>query len=28
MYGCNVASGDAGAEFITKLQQLTGANIV
>ncbi|MGL6340801.1 MAG: DUF4347 domain-containing protein, partial [Waterburya sp.] len=28
IYGCNVASGDAGIEFITKLQQLTGANIV
>jgi Domain of unknown function (DUF4347)/RTX calcium-binding nonapeptide repeat (4 copies) len=28
IYGCNVASGDAGAEFITKLQQQTGANIV
>ncbi|MGL5941204.1 MAG: DUF4347 domain-containing protein [Waterburya sp.] len=28
IYGCNVASGDAGAEFMTKLQQLTGANIV
>jgi CSLREA domain-containing protein len=27
IYGCNVASGDAGAEFITKLQQLTGADI-
>ncbi len=27
LYGCNVASGDAGAEFITKLHQLTGANI-
>jgi hypothetical protein len=28
IYGCNVASGDAGTEFITKLQQQTGANIV
>jgi len=27
LYGCNVASGDAGSEFITKLQHLTGANI-
>ncbi|WP_392535848.1 DUF4347 domain-containing protein [Nostoc sp. C117] len=27
IYGCNVASGDAGAEFIEKLHQLTGANI-
>ena len=27
LYGCNVAAGDAGAEFITKLHQLTGANI-
>ncbi|MBD2531947.1 DUF4347 domain-containing protein [Nostoc flagelliforme FACHB-838] len=27
IYGCNVASGDMGAEFIAKLQQLTGANI-
>jgi CSLREA domain-containing protein len=27
IYGCNVAAGDAGAEFIVQLQQLTGANI-
>jgi hypothetical protein len=27
LYGCNVAAGDAGSEFITKLQHLTGANI-
>jgi CSLREA domain-containing protein len=27
IYGCEVAAGDAGAEFITKLQQLTGAKI-
>ena len=27
LYGCNVAAGDAGAEFIQKLQQLTGAEI-
>ena len=27
IYGCRVAEGDAGAEFIDKLQQLTGANI-
>ncbi len=27
LYGCNVAAGDAGAEFIEKLHQLTGANI-
>ncbi|NJO93933.1 MAG: DUF4347 domain-containing protein [Hydrococcus sp. RM1_1_31] len=27
LYGCNVASGDAGAEFIEKLHQLTGAKI-
>jgi CSLREA domain-containing protein len=27
IYGCNVADGDAGAEFIAKLHQLTGANI-
>ncbi|MEG4502271.1 DUF4347 domain-containing protein [Microcoleus sp. F6_B4] len=27
LYGCNVAAGDAGAEFITKLQTLTGAEI-
>ncbi|OKH54687.1 hypothetical protein NIES2101_05820 [Calothrix sp. HK-06] len=27
LYGCNVASGDAGEEFITKLHKLTGANI-
>ena len=25
--GCNVTAGDAGSEFISKLQQLTGANI-
>jgi len=27
LYGCNVAAGDAGAEFIAKLKQLTGAEI-
>ena len=27
LYGCNVAAGDAGAEFIEKLHKLTGANI-
>ena len=27
LYGCNVAAGDAGEEFLTKLHQLTGANI-
>jgi Ca2+-binding RTX toxin-like protein len=27
LYGCNVAAGDAGAEFITKLHVLTGAEI-
>ncbi|MEH1971448.1 DUF4347 domain-containing protein [Nostoc sp.] len=27
IYGCNVASGDVGTEFIAKLHQLTGANI-
>ena len=27
LYGCNVAAGDAGAEFIQKLHQLTGADI-
>jgi Ca2+-binding RTX toxin-like protein len=27
LYGCNVAAGDAGAEFISKLQKLTGADI-
>ena len=27
LYGCNVAVGDAGAEFITKLHHLTGATI-
>jgi CSLREA domain-containing protein len=27
IYGCEVAAGDAGAEFINKLQQLTGAKI-
>ncbi|MGL5195793.1 MAG: DUF4347 domain-containing protein, partial [Chroococcales cyanobacterium] len=26
-YGCNVAAGDAGAEFIAKLHQVTGAKI-
>jgi Ca2+-binding RTX toxin-like protein len=27
IYGCEVAAGDAGAEFISKLEQLTGAKI-
>ncbi|MGF1496158.1 MAG: DUF4347 domain-containing protein [Elainellaceae cyanobacterium] len=27
LYACNVAAGDAGEEFITKLHQVTGANI-
>jgi hypothetical protein len=27
LYGCQVAMGDAGAEFIEKLHRLTGANI-
>ncbi|MEH1942283.1 MAG: DUF4347 domain-containing protein [Nostoc sp.] len=27
LYGCNVAVGDAGEEFLHKLHQLTGANI-
>lgn len=27
LYGCNVAAGDAGEEFVNKLHQLTGANI-
>jgi uncharacterized delta-60 repeat protein len=27
LYGCNVAAGDAGAEFMARLHQLTGANI-
>ncbi|MDJ0557086.1 MAG: DUF4347 domain-containing protein, partial [Microcoleaceae cyanobacterium MO_207.B10] len=27
LYGCNVAAGDAGAEFVAKLRGLTGANI-
>ncbi|MEA5602658.1 DUF4347 domain-containing protein [Nostoc sp. UHCC 0252] len=27
IYGCNVAAGDAGEEFVAKLHQLTGANI-
>jgi Domain of unknown function (DUF4347) len=27
LYGCNVAAGDAGEEFIEKLYQITGANI-
>jgi Ca2+-binding RTX toxin-like protein len=27
LYGCNVAAGDAGAEFVERLHQLTGANI-
>ncbi|MDZ7965362.1 MAG: DUF4347 domain-containing protein [Nostoc sp. DedSLP03] len=27
IYGCNVALGDAGEEFVEKLHQLTGANI-
>jgi hypothetical protein len=28
IYGCNVAAGDAGEEFVTKLHQLTGAKVV
>ncbi len=27
LYGCNVAAGDAGEEFVMRLGQLTGANI-
>ncbi|MEH2083719.1 MAG: DUF4347 domain-containing protein [Nostoc sp.] len=27
IYGCNVAYGDVGSEFVAKLHQLTGANI-
>lgn len=27
LYGCNVAAGDAGAEFLEKLSQITGAQI-
>ncbi|MEC4818630.1 MAG: DUF4347 domain-containing protein [Scytonema sp. PMC 1069.18] len=27
LYGCNVAAGDAGSEFVQKLHQLTGVNI-
>ncbi|MEO1298704.1 MAG: DUF4347 domain-containing protein, partial [Cyanobacteria bacterium J06636_16] len=27
LYGCNVAAGDAGEEFLTKLHRLTGATI-
>jgi VCBS repeat-containing protein len=27
LYGCHVAAGDAGSEFIEKLSELTGANI-
>jgi len=27
LYGCHVASGDAGEEFVNKLQTLTGSNI-
>lgn len=27
LYGCNVAAGDAGTEFVEKLHKLTGANI-
>jgi hypothetical protein len=27
LYGCNVAVGDAGAEFVGQLHQLTGANV-
>ncbi|MGC9525922.1 MAG: DUF4347 domain-containing protein, partial [Limnospira sp.] len=27
LYGCNVATGDAGSEFIEKLYHLTGANV-
>jgi hypothetical protein len=28
LYGCNLAAGDVGEEFITKLKQLTGVTIV
>lgn len=28
LYGCNVASGDAGEEFITKLANITGADVL
>ncbi|MCZ8192347.1 MAG: DUF4347 domain-containing protein [Microcystis sp. LE19-338.1B] len=28
LYGCNVAAGDAGEEFVTKLHQLTGAKVM
>jgi len=28
LYGCNVAAGDAGEEFVTKLHQLTGATVM
>ncbi|MBW4616083.1 MAG: DUF4347 domain-containing protein [Desmonostoc vinosum HA7617-LM4] len=28
LYGCNVAAGDAGAEFIQRLHELTGAEIM
>ncbi|MCY7382842.1 MAG: DUF4347 domain-containing protein [Microcoleus sp. CAN_BIN18] len=27
LYGCNLAAGDAGNQFLTQLNQLTGANI-
>ncbi|NER06617.1 MAG: DUF4347 domain-containing protein, partial [Okeania sp. SIO3C4] len=27
LYGCNIAAGDAGAEFLQRLQKLTNANI-
>jgi|GEM_PF-3312542 len=27
LYGCNVAAGDAGAEFVEKLQRLTNGNV-
>ncbi|WRH67325.1 MAG: FG-GAP-like repeat-containing protein [Planktothrix sp. GU0601_MAG3] len=27
LYGCNVAEGDSGSQFLTQLYQLTGANI-
>ncbi|TAF68374.1 MAG: DUF4347 domain-containing protein, partial [Oscillatoriales cyanobacterium] len=27
LYGCNVAAGDSGSQFLTQLYQLTGANI-
>ena len=27
LYGCNVAAGDAGTEFVEKIHKLTGANI-